>query len=336
MTDRNILALSDLVFHSGSQIEMLQPLSDENLKRVTPSTQEIQIGTEFSNADYLRIARVLDVAPNAVLRRWGLGCNLDFLKYFPNVKRLRLSGGYDSWEPLSLVASHLVDLSIDTYSIGTNMGDLLKDFSQLRKLSFNFHRDGGIKEVPEFDNVFPALALLPNLEVLFFHSVKLPNVDTLGMMLKLRSLSMVQCSIKDLSGVGMAKGLVHLHLGYMMNKNIEFLESNQKLQYLSLAYLSQIETIPSLEKHFDLRRVVLTSMKGLTNLSNIALAPNLEDLILDEEKYLKASDLECFSGHPHLKHVWTNMGSVRKDKAVDELLGLPRLGARSRFDFKFD
>lgn len=335
MSTNDSIQLSELIFGDGSAIEMLSPLTEENLKRVTPLTREIHFGTEFSEEDYERIAKTFDIAPNAVLKYWGIGGNLDFLRNFPNVRRLNLGLWYDSLEPLNLI-SNLVDLKISPEPVKGFSLESLKHFSNLQRLSIVGSWEGGIKEIPEFKNSFSAVAQIPNLEVLFLHSVKLPGLDIFAKMPKLRSLTIVQSLIKELSGIGLAEGLLHLHLGYLLNKNVDFMHSAKSLQYLSLDHLSGIEILPSLERLSNLRRVVLTSMKRLTNLSSIAQAPNLEDLVLDEEKYLKASDLECFAGHPSLKHVWTNMGSVRKDKAVGELLGLPRLGARSRFEFKFE
>jgi len=236
-----------------------------------------------------------------------------------------------------------VDLSLaippaDAFSL-----NFLQHLSQLRRLQLIGYdvpgptqpdsRAGRIKTVPEFVKTFDAIAELPSLEVLSLGLLRLRDLGVLGRIPRLRSVSIGNCPIADISGIGMAKGLVHLHLYNLRNAHLLFLRNARRLQYLSLSHLSKIDAMPPFEDLTELRRVVLTSLNRLRNLSSIAQAPHLEDLVLDEEKSLKPSDLECFVGHPTLKHVWTNMGSIRKDQTVGELLGLPRLGARSPFQF---
>ena len=342
----NSLPFNDLVFHNGdvsTRVEMMAPLTEENLQRVKPSTTVIHFSSEFSDTDYLRIAEAFKVSPQAILRLWGRHRRLDFLSHFQDVKRLELDGYYDSLDPLRLISSNLEDLSLpipptDAFSLNS-----LQHLSQLRRLQLIGYdvqgptqqdsQAGRIKTVPEFVKTFDAIAELPSLEVLSLGLLRLRDLGVLGRIPRLRSVSIGNCPIADISGIGMAKGLVHLHLYNLRNAHLLFLRNARRLQYLSLSHLSKIDAMPPFEDLTELRRVVLTSLNRLRNLSSIAQAPHLEDLVLDEEKSLKPSDLECFVGHPTLKHVWTNMGSIRKDKTVGELLGLPRLGARSPFQF---
>ncbi len=331
------LTFNDLVFCNedlSMQVEMMQPLTEENLLRVKPTTNFIHFCADFSDSDYTRIAKVLDSAPYAILRYWGSGTNLNFLKFFPNVKRLKLRGVYDSFTPLEQLSAQLVDLHLCVPREGPFSLKALEKCLLLKKLSLTGSGDCGIKTSPDFTNAVNSLANLPGLETIFLHTVRLPDVDIFGDMASLKSISIVDSPIRDISGIGLASGLLHLHLGYLLNSNLDFLRNLRCLQYLSLGHLSKIEALPSLAPLDHLRRVDLYSMKRLKNLSSIASAPNIENLVLDEERYLEPEDLQCFVGHSKLKYAWTDLGTARKNNAVKDLLGLPRAGARSPFRFE--
>jgi hypothetical protein len=333
----NPLTFNDLVFSNGNlstEVEMMQPLTDENLARVKPSTSVIHFCADFSGSDYARIAKALNSAPHAILRYWGLGCNLEFLKFFPTLKRLELSSVFDSLIPLGLLSAHLVELDLRVPREGPFSLKPLENLIQLKKLSLTGFWEGGIKTTPDFINALASLALNPGLEILFLNLVRLPAVDIFGSMDSLRSVSIVESPIRDISGIGLASDLVHLHLGYLLNSNLDFLSDLCCLQYLSLDHLSKIEALPSLAPLSHLRRVKLRSMKRLKKLSSIANAPNIEDLVLEEERVIEPGDLQCFVGHSKLKHAWTDLGAAHKNIAVADLLGLPRAGARSHFRFQ--
>jgi hypothetical protein len=70
-------------------------------------------------------------------------------------------------------------------------------------------------------------------------------------------------------------------------------------------------------------RIHLETMKGLRDLSSIATAPALEELLLVDMSHLLPEDLTPLIGHPNLKTVTLGLGSLRKNEAAQRLLGLP-------------
>jgi hypothetical protein len=99
------------------------------------------------------------------------------------------------------------------------------------------------------------------------------------------------------------------------------------LQYLFLQALKGVTALPTLRGLPFLRRVHLETMKCLNDLRAVADAPMLEELLILDMRHLKPVALRPFVGHPTLKRATVGLGSIKKNDAVKELLGLPDVGS---------
>jgi hypothetical protein len=65
-----------------------------------------------------------------------------------------------------------------------------------------------------------------------------------------------------------------------------------------------------------LEKIELSTMKGLTDLSAIAAAPNLRRLAIDAMPQLTAESFRCLVGHPAPAELWAHTGKSRVNEAV--------------------
>ena len=107
------------------------------------------------------------------------------------------------------------------------------------------------------------------------------------------------------------------------------------LQFLYLRELRNVTKLPSFAPLRALRRVDLETMKGLTNLRPVAKAPALEDLMVVGHSQLDPKAFRPFVGHPTLQRALVAIGSMKRNEAIEQLLGLPKAN-RDANDFVFD
>ena len=70
------------------------------------------------------------------------------------------------------------------------------------------------------------------------------------------------------------------------------------------------------------------------DLSPIADAPALEELLVVAANQLKPDDFKPFMGHPKLKAATIGLGSIRNNEQVQKLLGLPKCdGFKTEFPY---
>lgn len=67
-------------------------------------------------------------------------------------------------------------------------------------------------------------------------------------------------------------------------RDLSPLSAVKTLQYLALGAMKQVERMPDCSRLKSLRRVYLDTMNGITDLSGLTKAPNLDDLIVVESK----------------------------------------------------
>ena len=152
----------------------------------------------------------------------------------------------------------------------------------------------------------PDLSILTGLNNLQSLDIKLGGTNNLGLLPeigKLRYLELWQ--IRGLDDVTAIAGLPHL-------------------QHLFLQSLGRVTAIPSLGGLTKLRRVVLDTMKGITDLQPLADAPALEQLVLVAMRQIRLEHLECLVGHPTLRHAIFGLGSMKRNKAAYEMVGVDR------------
>src|SRR5206468_12239618 len=98
--------------------------------------------------------------------------------------------------------------------------------------------------------------------------------------------------------------------------------------------LKNVTSLPSFQNLRQLKRVTLDTMKGISDLSPIADAPALEELLIFGANHLRPDDLRPFVEHPTLKAASIGLGSIRKDEQAQQVLGLPKCD-RLKADFDY-
>jgi hypothetical protein len=83
-----------------------------------------------------------------------------------------------------------------------------------------------------------------------------------------------------------------------------------------------VRSLPSFRPFQDLRRCCVQNLKHLTDLSPIAEAPNLEEIVLVGMRHISVDGLKCFQGHSALKAATIGLGSMRRNAQAVEMLGL--------------
>lgn len=329
--------LEDLVFRSfdsSRRVHLQYPLTEESLARINSSTLRIIVPSNFSPDEYISVAAAMERSPNATLAQIGYVTNLDFLQFFPRVTSLHLSGPYKSLAQLSSLP-RLQELTLVVgHPDGTISLDEVAQLTQLRMLKLIGGYEDEIETTPELVASFELLKFLPNLQVLVLEQLKLPHLKVVSSMPALRGIELIECSIGELTDIGNSRTLLHLVIRHSLIKSIEFISTLVSLQYLCLDHLSKTDQLPPMSALSALRRLDLINLSKLTDLSPIASCPVLEDLVLVARKNIGGDNFRCLQGHPTLKHVWTDLGSQKRNAEVQSLLGLPRAGARSRFIFR--
>lgn len=303
---------------------ILYPLTNAQLESISASTQEVSVyqAAPFSADDFIRIANALQRAPEAMLRTWGTsaetGTSLELLKFFPNVAALDINGLCDE----NSIHLQYASPQLRELSIGGNISfDVLSRFTSLKLLSIQ----GASPDLNGIEKI-------TSLERLSISETIRPNLDRLKQLKKLRSLSVSSSSIVDLAPITSLGSIQYLNLSCLLNQEVSALSKARSVEYLALDTLCFVEQLPSLEELAKLRRIAISRCRKLNSLTAVSKAPLLRDLIVSDLPSVSASDFSCFKGHPALKHVWTNLGP-RKGVAIEKLLKLYGLGARSIFDF---
>jgi hypothetical protein len=92
------------------------------------------------------------------------------------------------------------------------------------------------------------------------------------------------------------------------------------LQYLALGDMKQVEQMPDCSQLKALRRVYLDTMNGITDLSGLTTAPNLEELIVVSSR-IEADVFDPIVAHPKLKRVTVGLASRKAEAEVNARLG---------------
>jgi hypothetical protein len=98
------------------------------------------------------------------------------------------------------------------------------------------------------------------------------------------------------------------------------LSAVKTLQYLALGDMKQVERMPDCSRLQSLRRVYLDTMNGVTDLSGLTKAPNLEDLIVVQSK-IEADVFDPIVAYAELKRVTVGLVSRKATAEVHAKLG---------------
>jgi hypothetical protein len=277
----------------------------------------VQFCKKLNDDEYQLLAKELVGRPEVGLRVYHSGrtefTNLEFLAYFPDVRKLSIElcwltdiSGFEAVRDLEELTFGWTDKK--SYSL-----QLLKRFGSLRKLYIEGHK----KDIE-------AITTLKRIRRLTLRSITLPNIEFLCALPDLQHLEIKLGGTKDLRGLASLEHLKYLELWLIKGlADLSVIAEVVSLESLFLQALKNVTELPSMRALEQLQSIHLETMKGLTDLHPVAEAHNLKTLRLIDMPNIDPKGLTCFIGHPSLREFHGGLGSLKKNAYAEALLGLP-------------
>ncbi len=294
------------------------PVTDDQLGPLAPNETRVQFSSLPTEDQLRRLAELLEARPEVTLRVYGgydrTIRDLEFLRYFPHLRHFAADA---LWDRLTSFDGLRYLTELETLGLGSTKRpqslSMLDRFSGLRSLYIEGpHRD------------YDVIAKLTALEDLTLRSVTLPDLSVLVPLTRLRKLDIKLGGTRDLELLPRVGRLEYLELWLIRGlESVDPVADVETLRHLFLQALKQVTRLPSFRQSSSMRRVDLETMKGLTDLSPLAEAPNLEILNLIDMRHLSPQVLRPFVGHPTLRAGIWGFGSFRKNYAAQDLVPLP-------------
>jgi hypothetical protein len=281
-----------------------------------PRVDTVQFSEPLTDRAYRRLADWLADSPSITLRAWGHVPDLEFLRFFPKLLRFSADTFYETPESFD----GLRHLRPDLHSLGLGSTykrlslDPLEHFTGLRRLFLQKHT----KDID-------VLGRLTSLRSLTLREITLPDLSLLLPLTKLRALDLKLGGTRDLSLLPRIGQLEYLELWMVRGlDDITPLAEVPTLRYVHLEALKQVTALPGdLSRLTRLDTVVIETMKGLTDFTPLLTAPALRRVALINMTHLEPAQVGVLADHPGLRYLIAGLGSARKNRAVRELLPLP-------------
>lgn len=201
---------------------------------------------------------------------WHDVVDFSFLELIPSIKNLSVSSFLTSdFTPLVSLPG-LTSLSIgETKSVHVDLS-FICEFRNLESLYID-----GMKKGLE------AISKLSLLKVLTLRGVKLPSLDLVIGLKKLRELNLLFGSYKNLDAIASLKGLEKLEISRTRQiQDFNFLGALTNLISLSFEGMSKLEALPDLQGLKGLRKIKIDNNSSLVDISAVEQLGNLEQLVL--------------------------------------------------------
>jgi len=255
------------------------------------------------------MARLMRDRPDVELYVFGGVKDLEFLKYFESLRRLRLT----AWD--------IEDIGGFAY-LGTDFESLV--FTKTKKrFSLRF------------------LEMLPGLRSLFLQG-HVKDFDVVPGLMELQSLGLSGIPLADLSMLVPLRQLTHVFIGFCRTRDLWALRDLPRLKDLrviritelaavdvlrdltgltcvELSWLRNVERLPNLSRLASLQSMTLDTMNGLREIAGIAAAPALRRLAVTATPGLTAESFRCLLGHPTLQELWGYTGKARENAEIKRL-----------------
>jgi hypothetical protein len=298
--------------------EVASPLTPEMLAPLDQRCEVVQFKSRLTDSDFETLSAFLSDYPGVTLRVYGSYdgtiADLDFLRFFPRLRRFMANALFHSLVDISglgFLPENLVYLNLGQTRKRLSLAPLAR-FRALRRLSL----EGQTKDIE-------VLSELSSLLSLTLRSITLSGLQLLTSLDRLKALDLKLGSTKNLALLPNVGELRYLEL-WMIRAfdDLQPVAEVTTLETLFLQALRRVTTLPSFERMPHLRHVHLETMKGLSDLSPLRSARNLERLLLVDMPQLQPNDLRVLMGHPSLRAIRIGLGSKKKNEAARTLLGL--------------
>jgi hypothetical protein len=307
------MAIPDLKFPFR---QLRPPLEAKSFRPLEEWVNTVQFDEPLSDDDHRQVAKFLLNYPNVSLRVFGRpeGVEtLEFLKHYPSVRHLEV----DLYLLKSTVGIEHATQDLQSFSFSQTASKahslaFLRRFKKLEQLSIEKHT----KEIG-------VVSELKHLKQLHLRSVTLPDLDLLKPLKELRAFTLKLGGITNLSALREIKSLRYFEAWMVRGlADLSVLADMKSLTHLFLQSLPHLKELPSFASLKSLRWVTIEALKNLTDLSGVAQAPNLEELALLDMGHLRLPNLEPFVGHKTLRAAGMGLGSLKRNEAADQLLGV--------------
>ncbi|MDB4766179.1 hypothetical protein OAG71_00680 [bacterium] len=236
---------------------------------------------------------------------------LDFLEDFPGIKALRIHvSGLTSLEPLASVSDTLEWLDVGGWMKASKLScQPIAKCLKLRSLSLD-----------RLPKQLEAIETLTDLIELSFLGFTFKSLDVLQPLQNLQRLWIGFGSVPHIIPIGELRQLKALEIMRVRKlADLTPLSSVKTLQYLALGDMKKVEVMPDSSRLKSLRRVYLDTMNGVTDLSGLTNAPNLDELIVIDSKI----DASVFAPiiESNIQRVTVGLASLKATAELDAKLG---------------
>ena len=276
----------------------------------------VQFSAALTDSDFIKLANFMQAHADVPLRIYGHyqgAQDLAFLRHFPFLKGFQADVfEIASWDGLDFLPNSLEFLSLGATRRQFSLRHIAR-FTQLKDLLLEGHSKD-----------LTVVRGLAELVYLTLRSITKLDLSLLQPLHKLRSFALKLGGATRLAILSELPQLRYLELWMVRGLgDLSVVSELTELRYLFLQDLKNVTSLPSFRGLHNLRRVHIENLKSLADLSPIAEAPGLEELLVVSMQHLPVASLRCFRDHPKLKAVTVGLGSQRRNAEAVSLLGRP-------------
>lgn len=168
---------------------------------------------------------------------------------------------------------------------------------------------------------FDFLSKLDNVRDLEINQVRFKDKNSLGTLIRLKHLRIVNGNLNDLSFLENFYQLETLELALTKNfTDLSFVSRVKSLKTLTLNGFRNITNLPNVKDNINLHELVLINLKSLSDLSPIKDATNLRVLVCQRlSPTIEPSDCEFIKNLKYLSEVRIDFGNKNKNQELLKL-----------------
>lgn len=217
----------------------------------------------------------------------------------------------DELPPLDKWFPGLVRLSIDETRTRALDVKVVTRLSHLKRLSLTGH--------PKFHHVASKLG---HLEFLYLRGIPIRDAGLFDGWDALREFKLSGGKWSGPQVFEPLRELSSLEIGRIQGlADIDWLSQLENLEEFEIFWQPGVTRIGDLSAMRRLRKFVAQTMNGLQDVSGLATAPKLEEVMLGGCPKLELPSLRALVGHPTLRRVWAGNGTVRGNAEARAILG---------------